>query len=169
MAGADWHGEAAWQSARARLTAKASHGKEREPAFSRVPMASFYGKRAPMTYIPLVSSIPITVVELPLFQRLAANVWDDAEREVFVDFIARNPEAGDVIPETGGVRKVRWRRQGTGTRGGVRVIYFYHDVQMPVFLLLVYAKAQREDMTPDQKKQVRGLAATLKQAYGRKG
>lgn len=122
-----------------------------------------------MTYILPVSSIPITVVELLLFQRLAADVWDDTEREAFVDFIARNPEAGDVIPETGGVRKVRWRRQGTGKRGGVRVIYFYHDAQMPVFLLLVYAKAQREDMTPDQKKQVRGLAAALRQAYGRKG
>jgi hypothetical protein len=100
---------------------------------------------------------------------LAAGVWDDAEREAFVDFIARNPESGDVIPDTGGVRKVRWRRQGMGKHGGVRVIYFYHDAQMPVFLLLVYAKAQREDMTPDQKKQVRELAEALRQAYGRKG
>ena len=116
-----------------------------------------------------MSSVPITVVELPLFQRLAAGVWNEDEREAFVDFIARNPEAGDVIPETGGVRKVRWRRQGVGKRGGARVIYFYHDAQMPVFLLLVYAKMQREDMTPDQKKQVRALAAALKQADGRRG
>jgi hypothetical protein len=117
----------------------------------------------------VMSNIPMTVAELPLFQRLARDVWDDGEREAFVDFIARNPEAGDVIPETGGVRKVRWRRQGSGKRGGVRVIYFYHDAQMPLFLLLVYAKAQREDMTPDQKRQVRALAATLKQDYRGKG
>lgn len=116
-----------------------------------------------------MSSIPITVVELPLFQRLARDVWDDGEREAFVDYIARNPDAGDMIPETGGVRKVRWSRQGTGKRGGVRVIYFYHDPQMPIFLLLVYAKAQRENMTPDEKKQVRGLSTALKQSYGRKG
>jgi hypothetical protein len=80
-------------------------------------------------------------------------------------FIARNPEAGDVIPETGGVRKLRWRRQGTGKRGGVRVIYFYHNAQMPIFLLLIYAKARREDMTPDEKRQATRLAAALKQAH----
>ena len=112
-----------------------------------------------------MSSAPSTVVELPLFQRLARDVWDDADRDAFVDFIARNPESGDVIPDTGGVRKMRWRRQGTGKRGGARVIYFYHDRRMPIFLLLVYAKAQRENMTQDEKKQVRVLSATLKQSY----
>jgi hypothetical protein len=116
-----------------------------------------------------MSSIPISVVELPLFQRLARDVWDQGEREAFVDFIARNPESGDLIPETGGVRKVRWQRQGMGKRGGARVVYFYHDAQMPIFLLLVYAKAQRENMTPDEKKQVRALSTALKQSYGRKG
>jgi hypothetical protein len=58
--------------------------------------------------------------------RQAAEVWSDEERGAFVDFIARNPEVGKLIPETGGVRKVRWGRQGSGKRGGVRVIYFYH-------------------------------------------
>jgi hypothetical protein len=91
------------------------------------------------------------------------------ERAEFVDYIARDAEAGDLIRDTGGVRKVRWRRQGTGKRGGTRVIYFYHDRQMPLFLILVYAKAQREDMTADEKKQVRRLASSLKQDYGRKG
>ncbi len=111
--------------------------------------------------------IPVTIVELPLFQRLAAGVWDDAEREAFVDFIARNAEAGDVIPGTGGVRKVRWRRQGAGKRGGARVIYFYHNAQMPLFLLMMYAKAAREDMTADEKKRVSALAAALRQEYRR--
>ena len=122
-----------------------------------------------MTHILPVSSIPITVVELPLFQRLAADVWDDAERQDFVDFIARNPEAGDIIPDTGGVRKLRWRRQGTGKRGGARVIYFYQNAQMPIFLLLIYAKARREDMTPDEKRQVTRLAAALRQAHRQRG
>ena len=122
-----------------------------------------------MAYSAPMSSIPITVVELPLFQRQARDVWDDGEREAFVDFIARNPQSGDVIPETGGVRKIRWRRQGTGKRGGARVVYFYYDRHMPIFLLLIYAKAQRENMTPDEKKQVRVLATTLKQNYGKKG
>src|SRR3954447_17616694 len=116
-----------------------------------------------------MASIPITVVELPIFQRLARAVWDAAECAAFVDYIARNPEAGDVIPETGGVRKVRWRRQGSGKRGGTRVIYFYHDPQRPLFLILVYAKAQREDMTPDEKRQVTALATSLKQGHRQRG
>ena len=93
--------------------------------------------------------------------RQAEDVWEDAEREAFVDFIAWNPETGDVIPETGGVRKVRWSRSGTGRRGGARVIYFYHNADRPVYLLMVYAKARREDLTPDEKKTVRKLAAVL--------
>ena len=68
---------------------------------------------------------PITVAETQLFSRQAEGVWSEEERFEFVDFIASNPQAGDVIPETGGVRKVRWGRQGSGKRGGVRVIYFY--------------------------------------------
>jgi hypothetical protein len=113
--------------------------------------------------------VPSSVVELPLFLRQAAAVWSDAERSDFVDYIARNPDIGDVIPETGGLRKVRWGRQGTGKRGGARVIYYYHDLQTPLYLILVYAKAQRETMTPDEKKQARALVAMLRpSAPGRK-
>jgi hypothetical protein len=46
--------------------------------------------------------------ETPLFVRQAAEIWDEAERDAFIYFIALNPEAGDIIPETGGVRKIRW-------------------------------------------------------------
>jgi hypothetical protein len=79
-----------------------------------------------------------------------------------VEFIARNPEAGDVIPETNGVRKIRWTRGGTGKRGGTRVIYFYHNASRPLYLLMVYAKARKEDLSPEEKRAVRRLAAILK-------
>jgi len=115
-----------------------------------------------MAYIYAVPRKLLTVAETPLFVRQAEVVWDDAEREAFVDFIAADPEAGDMIPETGGVRKVRWARAGTGKRGGTRVIYFYHDADRPLYLLLVYAKARREDLSADEKKTVRKLAALLK-------
>jgi hypothetical protein len=72
------------------------------------------------------------VAETAVFMRQAADIWSDEERSGFVDFIARNPEAGDVIPDSGGVRKVRWRRQGSGKRGGVRVIYFYGGGDIPL-------------------------------------
>jgi hypothetical protein len=109
-----------------------------------------------------VSRKLITVAETPLFVRQAEAVWDNSEREAFVNFIAGDPEAGDVIPETGGVRKVRWSRSGTGKRGGARVIYFYHDAARPLYLLIVCAKARREDLTPEEKKAVRKLATILK-------
>ena len=111
---------------------------------------------------------PITVAETLPFLRQAAGLWSEEERHAFVDYIAANPEAGDVIPDTGGVRKVRWSRAGMGKRGGARVIYFYHDDTMPLSLLLVYAKAQRENLTPDQKRQVRALVSGLKQAHRRR-
>ncbi len=104
----------------------------------------------------------LTVAETPFFVRQAEDVWDDAEREAFINFIARNPEAGDMIPETGGVRKIRWSRPGSGKRGGVRVIYFYHDAGRPLYLLMVYAKARQENLTPDEKRAVRKWVAVLK-------
>ncbi len=57
---------------------------------------------------------------------------------------------------------MRWSRAGTGKRGGTRVIYFYHSVNRPLDLLMVYAKARREDLTPEEKRAVRKLTATLK-------
>ena len=79
-----------------------------------------------------------------------------------MNFIARAPGAGDVIPDTGGVRKLRWGRTGSGKRGGVRIIYFYHNADNPLYLLMIYAKARREDLTPEEKRTVRMLAAILK-------
>jgi hypothetical protein len=116
----------------------------------------------PMAYIAPVARRFITVAETPLFIRQAQDVWDDAEREGFIEFIARNPEEGDLIPETGGVRKIRWTRPGGGKRGGARVIYFYHNGDRPLYLLMIYVKARQENLTTAEKKIVRKLAAILK-------
>jgi len=110
----------------------------------------------------------LTVVELTTFLRAAAKVWGDDERAEFVDYVAANPEAGDVIPETGGLRKVRWGRQGSGKRGGVRVIYYFYDLDAPLYLITVYAKSARGDLSPDEKRTLTALAADLKQ-LGRAG
>ena len=108
------------------------------------------------------------VVELTTFLRAAAKVWSDGERAEFVDHLAANPEAGDVIPETGGLRKVRWARQGSGKRGGVRVIYYVYDLDMPLDLITLYAKSARGDLSPDEKRTLTALAAELKR-LGRAG
>jgi len=110
----------------------------------------------------------VTVVELVTFLRAATKVWGEDEREAFVDYVAANPEAGDVIPDTGGLRKVRWGRQGAGKRSGVRVVYYFYDLERPLYLITVYAKAAREDLNPDEKRTLTALAAELKR-LGRTG
>jgi hypothetical protein len=66
----------------------------------------------------------LTLIETPLFQKYAADIGSDAEREAFIDGLSHNPEAGDVICSTAGLLKERWICKGIGKRGGVRVIYF---------------------------------------------
>ena len=82
-----------------------------------------------------------TVAETEVFQRYAAQIWNDEELSAFISWIAANPAAGDVISGSGGCRKVRWSRAGRGKRGGVRVIYF-NATDGIVWLLIAYTKAK---------------------------
>ena len=88
----------------------------------------------------------LTVIETPTFSRLAADYWTEDERGAFAAFIASHPETGNVVPGSGGLRKVRWSRQGTGKRGGVRVIYYNRLANGEIWLLLIYAKSARENI-----------------------
>lgn len=110
----------------------------------------------------VVQTRPITVAETQGFARSAAKIWSEDELAALVDHVAHNPESGDVIPGTGGVRKMRWGRSGSGKRGGARVIYFYYRPDCPLYLLLAYGKAQATDLTQDEKKAVGAFAATIK-------
>jgi len=73
-----------------------------------------------------------------------------------------HPDAGDVIPGAGGARKLRWAAKGKGKRGGARIIYVYVVVAARIYLLRCYAKNVRTDLTADEKKELRRLAAELK-------
>ncbi len=90
-----------------------------------------------------------TVIETPEFIVWSSKVWSDEERHDFVDWISMNTEAGDVIPGSGGLRKVRWSRSGMGKRGGARVIYFTRNERGEVVLLLAYSKAKFDNISPD--------------------
>ena len=83
-----------------------------------------------------------TIVETKVFTKKAAATWSESEKDEFIGFIARNPLAGNVIPGTGGVRKVRWSRQGIGHRSGVRIIY-YNKTFTETWLLALYAKNEK--------------------------
>jgi ribosome-binding protein aMBF1 (putative translation factor) len=95
---------------------------------------------------------PMTVVEVEPFPSRAAAIWSDDERSAFIDFIARNPVVGRIIPGTGGVRKARWSRPGLGKRGGARIVYYFYNADRPIYLLTAYAKARKRDLTPAQKR-----------------
>jgi hypothetical protein len=87
-----------------------------------------------------------TVIETPIFQRMVADVLPEAEHSLLIEWIAGNPLVGDVIPGSGGLRKLRWQRQGMGRRGGARVVYFLRNSQGQAVLIAIYAKAKFDNM-----------------------
>ncbi len=90
-----------------------------------------------------------TVVETEsTFIKQAEALWSESELFDLTDFVARNPLAGDEMPGTGGLRKLRWSRRGMGKRGGARVIYYYYNESSPLYLLMAYAKAAQENPSP---------------------
>ena len=109
-----------------------------------------------------------TVVETPVFIRNArkAGVTEE-ELEHITTFLAQTPEAGDEMPGTGGARKIRFAAKGKGKSGGYRVITFYSGIDMPVFLLDVYAKGEKIDLTQDEKNILRNILRHIAEAYRR--
>ena len=97
----------------------------------------------------------LTVVETLLFQRQWPLYWTEEQRGEFASFIAEDPAAGDVVPGSGGIRKVRWSRAGSGKSGGVRVIYFTRTAEGEVVLLTLYAKAKTDNLTGATLKEIR--------------
>ncbi len=112
--------------------------------------------------------VPVSVVETPEFLAATKRLMDEQERGLLVDYLARNPLAGDLIPGTGGVRKLRWSLEGRGKRGGARVVYYYHNDAMPMFALTAYAKNERADITLADRNAYRRLTGLLAEHYARR-
>jgi len=96
-----------------------------------------------------------TVIETFIFEKQWPHYWSEEERGEFAAYIAESPNAGDVVPKSGGIRKVRWRRAGKGKSGGVRVIYFTRTIEEEVVLLLIYAKSKTDNITGPKLKEIR--------------
>ena len=97
----------------------------------------------------------LTVVESPIFQKLWPLYWDEEERAEFASHLSSQPEEGDLIRGSGGVRKIRWSRPGTGKSGGVRIVYLLRIEHGEVYLLTMFAKSDMENIPLAVLKEIR--------------
>jgi hypothetical protein len=89
----------------------------------------------------------------------------EEERQNFITFIAGHPEDGAIMVGTGGIRKSRWGVGARGKSGGVRVIYYYHNLDMPIFLLTVFAKSERDNLSKRDKNILKQFVTELIKTY----
>jgi hypothetical protein len=108
---------------------------------------------------------PMAVVEMPEFLDRAKAILTEAERTALVAHLGANPEAGLLVPGTGDVRKIRWGTPGQGKRGGARVIYYYYNESIPLFVLDIYAKNWKTDLSEADKRSLKRLLPILVSQY----
>ena len=93
----------------------------------------------------------ITVAETESFQRKVAKLLSFQEKEDLIAYLSENPSVGDLIQGTGGIRKLRWARGAKGKSGGVRVLYYFYSEIMPLYLLAVFGKNEKSNITFEEK------------------
>ena len=102
-----------------------------------------------------------TVVETPTYLRAAEAFYSETDREEILRTIAAYPEAGDVMPGTGGYRKLRFARPGMGKRGGARIVYLYGGEDLPIFLITVYAKSEKGNLSKAEQNALAKMAKSF--------
>ena len=137
------------------------------PAFYRNHPVQVLQHACPsLAYTSGVSEM-IAVVETEEFLADVKGVLSEDEHDDLILYVALHPEAGDVIPGTGGLRKLRWVAKGRGKRGGSRVIYYFHDIHVPLFLMAIFAKNVQADLSTRQRnaltRQLRGLKSDCRE------
>ena len=107
------------------------------------------------------------IVETTEYITQAEACMDKKSRDDFVSYIAQNPLEGELITGTGGARKIRWTADSNqGKRGGSRVIYYYHNQNMPIFLFTAYGKNQKENITDNEKILLKTIIKSIVKLYG---
>ena len=122
----------------------------------------------PVAYITPVRPQLHVVVETPEFLAGARRVLTEAERGALVDFLAQSPTAGDLMQGTRGARKLRWSARGKGKSGGARAITYYAGPDVPVFLMAIFGKGEKANLSKAERKELRDVLACIAAAY-RKG
>jgi len=107
-----------------------------------------------------------TIVELPEFLRKADKLLSASERLSIINYLAAHPAAGDIIQGTGGIRKLRWSAQGKGKSGGVRIIYYHHNESIPLFLLTLFGKGEKANLTKSESNDLAKFTSLLIKNYG---
>ncbi|MBM3514123.1 MAG: hypothetical protein FJX59_10455 [Alphaproteobacteria bacterium] len=100
----------------------------------------------------------------PQFERWAARTWSTPELTEFLEYLARHPELGAIIPETGGARKIRWRVPGKGKPGGARVIHYFPFRGGRIYVLMGYSKSEKVDLSPADRHTLAEALMPIKQA-----
>lgn len=107
----------------------------------------------------------ITVAETPEFARKAEKLLNEEEKDALIAYIASHPDAGVIVQGTGGLRKLRWARAGRGKSGGVRAVYFFHNEGMPVFMLSIFGKGEKDNLSKAERNEFAKLAKALINTY----
>ena len=107
----------------------------------------------------------ISVVELPEYLRRAKKLLHEEERDQLVNYLASHPLAGVILEGTGGIRKLRWKREGMGKSGGVRVIYYYHNERCPIFLLTLFGKSEQANVSKAERNTLAKMIHDLVAGY----
>ena len=103
----------------------------------------------------------ITIAEVPDYIRRSEKLLDEEERNSIIRHLAIHPTSGDIIEGTGGIRKLRWTRKGKGKSGGVRVIYYYHNEKIPLFLLTVFGKNEKDNLSKAERNELAKLSKKI--------
>ena len=103
---------------------------------------------------------PVSVIEFAGYRRRASELLTAGQRDAVIDLVAYEPTCGDIIPGSGGLRKVRIGRDGIGKRGGTRVVYYFYNQDFPILLLALYAKNEKSDLTTAEKRE---FAASMRE------
>lgn len=107
-----------------------------------------------------------TIVELPEFIKRADGLLTIEEKASIINYLALHPQSGEIMQGTGGIRKLRWSAQGKGKSGGARIIYYYHNGRVPLFLLTVFGKGEKANISKSERNELSKLTKLLLERYG---
>ena len=107
-----------------------------------------------------------TIVELPEFSRRSDKFLSSSDRQSIINYLAAHPSSGDLMQGTGGIRKLRWASHGKGKSGGVRIIYYFHNNTKPLFLLTMFGKGEKSNLSKSERNELAKFTALLINNYG---